>query len=452
MQRTCLPFLSSWLKNPRRLPLVIRGARQVGKTWIVRNFAELHQLNLIEINLEERPELFSLFTTNDPREIVRSIETSLGKTIDPSTSLLFIDEIQVKPELIAKLRWFAEKMPELPVVVAGSLLEFVFAEHSMSMPVGRIDFMYLEPLTFEEFLLAYDKPLLVRFIKNYQWGDDIPSVIHEDLLSLFKEYVVIGGMPAAVQSWVEARSLSEIGQIHHRILATYRADFHKYSKRISTDLLDDIIALVPLEMGRKFIYSKVDEHAQTPAIKRALKLLCQARVCHRVIATSANGLPLSAEENDKYIKVILLDVGLCSAALGLSLNQLKSLDELELVNKGGIAEQVVGQLLRTVDPFYIEPHLYYWQRFEKGASAEVDFVIQHQNRVVPVEVKSGTRGAMKSLHLFMGEKSYATAVRIYSGMPAVFDVDVKDPFGKEIHYQLRSMPYYLISEIHRLLD
>ncbi len=452
MKRTCLTFLTEWLNSPRRLPLVIRGSRQVGKTWIVKHFAELNKLNLIEINLEERVELSSLFASNDPREIVRSIENMLGKVIDPRNSLLFLDEIQVKPELIAKLRWFAEQMPELPVIVAGSLLEFVFAEHSMSMPVGRIEFMYLEPLSFEEFLLAQEKPMLVRLIKNYQWGENIPTVIHEELLNFFKEYVIIGGMPAAVQSWTEDRSLNEVSRIHQRILTTYRADFHKYGKRISSELLDNVIATIPLEVGKKFIYTKVNKHVQVPAIKRALKLLCQARVCHRVISTNANGVPLAAEENDKYIKVILLDVGLCSAALGLSLNQLKNLDGLELVNKGGIAEQVVGQLLRTIDPLYREPSLHYWQRFEKGAAAEVDYVIQHHNTVIPVEVKAGTRGTMKSLHLLMGEKNYTKAIRIYSGIPLVFDVDVKDTFGRKIHYQLRSVPYYFLSELHRLLD
>ena len=187
-------------------------------------------------------------------------------------------------------------------------------------------------------------------------------------------------------------------------------------------------------------------------IKKAFKLLCKARVCHKVISTPANGVPLRDGKNEKFIKALFLDVGLCSAALKLSLRGLKDVDDLTLVNSGGIAEQVVGQLLRTTEPLFMDPELYYWLRHKKGSEAEIDYVIQHEQNVIPLEVKAGTQGELKSLHFFMGLKKKSLAVRVYSGKPLKLLVSVKDPEDNAIKYELRSIPFYLVSELHRLLD
>jgi hypothetical protein len=342
-------------------------------------------------------------------------------------------------------------MPGLPVIAAGSLLEFVLAEHSFSMPVGRINYMYLEPLSFEEFLQALNKELLVHYLEKFEWGTTIPEEIHNQLITLFKEYLIIGGMPQAVNIWVNKRSLKEVGQAHQDLLATYRQDFSKYSGQINIQRLDEVMMAVPLYLGKKFVYSKVNPSVQTPSIKQALNLLFKARVCHRVAGSAANGLPLAAEIQAKYLKVIFLDVGLYSAMLELSLDQLISTEEIELVNSGGIAEQIVGQELRTINQFFSEPTLYYWHREEKGSNAEVDYLIQHRNQVIPIEVKAGSTGKLKSLHLFMSLKKLSMAVRINSAMPSKTDIDIKDTQGNQVQYTLFSIPFYLISRLHQLL-
>lgn len=451
MHRSCMEFLKKWLGSPRRKPLVMRGARQVGKTWIVRRLAELVKMNLVEFNFEKTPALAALFEPNSPEEIVRRIEQKFSMKIVPEKTILFLDEIQAKPELLPKLRWFYEEMPQLPVIAAGSLLEFVLGTYPVSMPVGRISYVYLEPLSFIEFLEAQDRVQLVDLIKKYSWEEKIPNIIHDEIMKLFKEYLYIGGLPEAVSSWIEERSLDAIRDIHRDLLGSYRTDFSKYGGKVSPDVLNEVIDAIPVFSGKKFVYSHVDSTANSQKIKEALNLLCQARVGHKVKCTAANGIPMGAEINPKFLKTILLDVGLCSALLDLKLSDLEDIDELDLVNKGGIAEQVAGQLLRTIDPFNVEPALYYWIRNERGSDAEVDYVIQHSNYCVPIEIKAGNAGTLKSLHLFMQLKGLSTAVRIYSGLPRIDQVSVKDIQGNMIKYQLLSIPFYLISEIHRLL-
>lgn len=452
MKRTCLTFLENWLSSTTRKPLVIRGARQVGKTWLVRHLAQVQKRKLIEINFERSPQFASLFLPNDPRQILLNLSAAFNEHIDSKESLLFLDEIQVAPALLAKLRWFAEDLPELPVIAAGSLLEFVLGKHSFSMPVGRINYMHLEPFSFEEFLLASHKQFLFDYLDTYHWQTEIPQAIHEQLLNLFKEYLIVGGMPTAVASWINKRSLQEINQIHHNLMATYRDDMAKYSGRLATERLEEVMMAIPKLLGEKFVYTKVNPSIQTPAIKQALDLLCKARICHRVMGCTANGVPLAAEILDRYLKVIFLDVGLCSAALGLSLDQLYLVEELTLINKGGIAEQVVGQILRTLVPPYIEPALYYWHREERNSSAEIDYIFQHRNSVIPLEVKAGTTGSLKSLHLFMKLKGLPIAVRVNSDIPSRTEVEVKDHQGSEIRYTLLSLPFYLLGQLHRFLE
>lgn len=451
MHRTCMEFLKKWLISPRRKPLVIRGARQVGKTWIVRRLATIEEKQLVEFNFEKTPALAALFEPNTPQDIVKRIEQRFNIKIDPKKSLLFLDEIQAKPELFAKLRWFYEDMPELPVIATGSLLEFVLGTLPMSMPVGRVNYAYLEPLSFIEFLEAKKKDQFIDLIKTFTWNEEINSVVHAELLRLFKEYVYVGGLPEAVSSWIEEGSLDAIRDVHRDLLGSYRADFSKYGGKISPEILNEVIDAIPLFLGKKFIYSHVNSSANSVKIKEALNLLCQARVGHKIKCSAANGVPLGAEINDKFLKVLLLDVGLSSALLDLKLSTLEEIEELDMVNKGAIAEQVVGQLLRTIDPFNAEPALYYWIRNERGSDAEIDYVIQHHQEVIPIEVKAGNTGTLKSLHLFMKLKELSTAVRIYSGLPRIKDMNIKDQEVGEIKYQIRSIPFYLISEIHRLI-
>lgn len=452
MKRDLTDFLINWLNAGDRKPLVIRGARQVGKTWLIRNLAESKHKQLIELNFEKRPDFESLFSSNEPQEIIRNIAASFSKTIEPANAILFLDEIQAAPHLLAKLRWFAEEMPQLPVIAAGSLLDFALADHEFSMPVGRIGYMYLEPLSFEEFLDAAGHSHLREYLKTYLLGKEIPVAIHKQLIALVKEYLIIGGMPAAVLSWVTKKSLEAINQVHFDLLGTYREDFAKYRGRLSTDRLEEILTSIPRQLGKKFVYSHANLEVNTPSLKQALDLLTKARVCHRVFATSANGLPLNAEIKDKFFKAILLDCGLVSAELGLSLHHLSSVSELILINSGGLAEQLVGQQLRTLFPPFVPPSLNYWQRTEMNANAEVDYVIQHKDQIVPVEVKAGSPGTLKSLHHFMENKGRSCAVRINSDYPTLGPVHVKTTTGSSVKYSLLSVPFYLIGQLHRLLS
>lgn len=451
MLRAASEDLKMWLNKRGRKPLVIRGARQVGKTWIVRDLARQEGKVLVEVNFEKNPNLVSLFDVNDPQKILLSLEEAFDQTIDINNAILFLDEIQAAPQLFAKLRWFAEELPQLPVVAAGSLLDFMLGDHIFSMPVGRISYFYLEPMSFQEFLLATHHDKLVRFLERFELGDVIPVAIHDRLWELLREYLVIGGLPEAVENWKESRSLIDVSEIHHNLLATYRDDFNKYAGRIDRQRLEEVLMAVPKLLGEKFKYVNVNRDVQTISIKNALSLLCQARVCNKVYGCSGNGVPLNAEVKEKIFKVVFLDVGLVSALLGLSLQSLIKTTDVILINEGKLAEQLVGQLLRTINPRFIEPSLYYWSREQKGSEAEVDYLIQYGDKVIPIEVKAGGTGTLKSLHIFMETKRLKTAIRLNSDHASVTQVKIRALSGKIIEYKLLSFPMYLVEQINRLL-
>lgn len=451
MYRHALKYLKDqWINNSDRKPLVIRGARQVGKTWLVHEFAKIAGKTLIEINFEATPNIATLFESNDPHEILLQLSVRNRRPIDTTTSLLFLDEIQAAPEILAKLRWFAEGLPELPVIAAGSLLEFVLSQHSFSMPVGRIDYLHLEPLSFEEFLLAQDEQTAYDYLQQVNFSQKIPLALHGQLLSQFKKYLFVGGLPAAVLNWAEKKDWSTINRLHQNLLTTYRDDFSKYHGRLEVARLDETVLTVSKMLGKKFIYSHVNSLAQSSTIKNALELLHKARICHPVRCVHANGVPIAAEIKKKYFKEIFLDVGLCNTMLGVDLDEMLNTDELTLIHSGGLAEQVAGQLLRTIFPFYISPELFYWAREEKNANAEIDYIIQHRNKIIPIEVKAGSTGSLKSLHYFMGLKKLPLAVRINSDVPSETTLSVKHE-SKNIQYKLLSLPLYLIGQIPRLL-
>ncbi len=451
MKRDRTSFLVDWLSSSSRKPLVIRGARQVGKTWLIRDLAASQERKLIELNFERRPDLESLFSSNDPKEIMVNIAAATGNKIEPSKAILFLDEIQAAPHLLEKLRWFAEDMPQIPVIAAGSLLDFTLAKHEFSMPVGRIGYLYLEPLSFEEFLDATGESELRSYLQRYDWNLTIPEAIHLQLMNRIKEYLIVGGMPAAVSSWATDKDPNLVNQIHFDLLSTYRDDFAKYSGRLTIDRLEDIMRSVPRQLGKKFVYKDANSDVAAISLKQAVDLLSKARISHQVVATSANGLPLGAEADEKFFKMILMDCGLCGASLGLSLHQMRSISEISMINSGGMAEQLAGQLLRTITPAYIPPSLYYWQRGKKGAKAEIDYIIQHENELIPIEVKAGTTGTLKSLHSFMKEKKKKIAIRINSDIPRMGPVETKDTSGSPLEYTLLSIPFYLLGQLHRLI-
>lgn len=451
MYRYLIENLKIWLNSSHRKPLVLRGARQVGKTWLVRELARVSHKTLIEINFEQNRELAIHFESNDPRIILLNLQSALNQSIRPAECLLFLDEIQAAPELLAKLRWFYEKMPELPVVATGSLLEFVLKQHEFSMPVGRIHYCFVEPLGFEEFLFAKSEHYLLDDIKKVTLKSPFNLALHHKANQLFKEYLIVGGMPEAIDRWVTTGSLDTLAESHHDLINTYKDDFSKYSKKIDAKYLEDVLNALPTMLTHKFIYSHINASVRHETIKQAVDLLVNARLCHKVHAVSANGIPLAAEIKPKLFKMILVDVGLASALLKLSLFQFP-LENLALINAGALAEQVAGQLLRLLTPHYNEPELYYWMREAQTSTAEVDYILQYQQQLIPIEVKAGNSGTLRSLHQFMSEKPWKKAIRVYSGELNQTRIQANTANRKVADYELISLPFYLISEIYRLLD
>ncbi|HSL62616.1 MAG TPA: AAA family ATPase, partial [Desulfotignum sp.] len=312
MKRSASQHLDNWLADSNRKPLVIRGARQVGKTWLVRDLATRHNLTLIELNFERNPSLADLFNTNDPRETLLNLESEFNTLIDPKNMLIFLDEIQAAPEIFAKLRWFKEDIQDLALIAAGSLLEFSLNTYQYSMPVGRISYFYLEPFSFFEFLDATGNQFLLEKLIRFSMNDTIPLSLHEKALKLYHTYCLVGGMPEVLQKWADTGDLNACMKLQQDLLATFRDDFYKYGDRFDPDLLYKLFISVCRQIGSKFVYSQVDPSAASPAVKNGLTLLCQARVFSLIRHTSANGLPLGAESNDKFFKILLTDTGLVS--------------------------------------------------------------------------------------------------------------------------------------------
>jgi hypothetical protein len=449
--------LEAWAGLPDRKPLIVRGARQVGKSYLVRSFGAERFRGVAEANLERRPELSACFADNDPRAALRRLEVVLGRAIpaDGST-LLFLDEIQAAPQVLAKLRWFAEELPQLPVIAAGSLLDFALRSPEVATPVGRIGFLHLEPMGFEEFCLALGEDALVRWLGSEVTVERIaeekamPDELHGHALKLFRTWLLVGGMPAAVEAFRGERSLLAAATVQRDLLATLRDDFAKYAGRVPHERLRRVLDSIPQQLGGKFTYRRVDRDERAAGLKQAVELLCLARVCHRVRATPARGLPLGAGADDDAFKLLHLDVGLVSTSLGLDLRALESAADLTLVNQGALAEQAVGQLLRLTFAANDEPALYWWRREKKGSEAELDFVHAQGSRVLPIEVKSGKTGTLRSLHTFMAERGLSLALRVNAGMPALQDIALSTPLGSA-KYRLLSIPAYLVEHATRLL-
>ena len=451
MFRKASKYLDEWLELKKRKPLILRGARQVGKTWLVRDMAKRNNLELIELNFEKRPEIAEHFNSNDPVKILTNLESELNCKIILNNSLLFLDEIQAKPELLSVLRWFMEEMPQLPVISAGSLLDFALKDHTFSMPVGRITYYYLEPMSFLEFILASGNRSLYMQLTDMQINEPLNDTLHKKCLELYSNYCLIGGMPEVVAEWYETNDYKRCIKVQQDLIAIFRDDFNKYSKRIRTENLYKVLRSVPDQLGNKFITSRVGASLRSGEVKNALALLTQARICHKIFHTSGNGLPLGAEANEKFFKVLMVDIGLVSIQLGLSGLKLSDARDFIFKNKGSLAEQFVGQQIRVFQSTLEDPTLYYWQR-TSGRQGEIDYIIQYGTTIIPVEVKAGAKGAMKSLHQFMFDKKLDLAVRCDQNAQALYMMDVKTTIGDRVSYKLLSIPFYLVEVLPSLLE
>ncbi|MFM2090158.1 MAG: hypothetical protein RLZZ127_647 [Planctomycetota bacterium] len=453
MQRTASTRLDAWLADPRRRPLVLRGARQVGKTWLVRDLAARSGRDLVELNLEKDPGLAKHFASNDPERIVGELSLAVGRDITPERSLLFIDEIQAAGRLLATLRWFYEGMPALPVVAAGSLLEFALAEHEFSMPVGRIAFQHVEPLSLREVLLAQGQDRLVEVLAAWRPGQELSPAAHDQATRWLHRALMVGGMPAAVAADVDGRLPREVRELQRELTATYRADFAKYHGRMDRDILNHVLQSTAGSLGRKFVHAHVGEGVKQHQAKRALDLLTMAGVVRQIHHSAANGLPLGAEVKDSFRKVALVDIGIAHALLGTPAAQaFPAWEALAPALRGQLVDQMAAQELRHLDSGAGDGvELHYWQR-EGGRAGEVDYLLQVAGRIVPVELKAGAAGAMKSLHQFMFDKHLGLAVRVDANPPSVMDVAVKTTQGDPVRYRLLGVPLYLLWNLEAILE
>jgi len=354
MHRFALEYLLTWKDRKKRKPLVIRGARQVGKSYLVSMFAEQNFSDFIEINFEKKPEMKSIFNES-PKKSIQLLELKYNKKINIDTTLLFFDEIQAAPEVFAKLRYFYEDTPGLHIIAAGSLLEFLLEDHAFSMPVGRIEYLHLGPMNFEEFLLANGKNMLVDFIQSFSILENIPESIHSELISLYKIYLVVGGMPEAVSVFTETQSFHETEIIKESILGTYEDYFNKYSSKVNHRYLVKTFKKLPLMVGEKFKYVNIGKNEKARSIAEALHKLEMAKIVFLVKHSACNGIPLGAEVNEKKFKIIFLDVGLMVSACGLTMLDIENTDDLMMVNSGSLCEQFVGQHLLYLSDYYKKP-------------------------------------------------------------------------------------------------
>ncbi len=451
MKRFAINYLKEWALDPFRKPLLLRGARQVGKTHLVRQFAACSKLDLVELNFEEEPDLNRFFVDPSPEKIIPLLEMRFGKSIEPGKCLLFFDEVQTAPQVIKSLRYFKEKLPSQHVVAAGSLLDFVLSQEGASIPVGRVQYLYIGPMTFSEFLNGVGQNRLADFISTFQLGDSNAEAMHEHLMMWFRRYLMIGGMPEAVDVFRETGSLLKVDQIKEGLLNTYRDDFSKYRGRLDDETMRLVFNKIPGLVGGKLKFVNISREMKSSSIATVIDRLCRAGVMCKISHTSANGLPIGAEANPKLFKPLFLDVGLMMRAMGLDLTDVDSNESLMLVNRGAIAEQVVGQEFLAARPIWEEPRLFYWLREKKTSSAEVDYLIVSGTSVIPVEVKAGATGRLKSLHVFLNEKGRDFGVRLGSGLPLVNEFDLKLPAGQRVKGRLLSVPLYLASEVGRLV-
>lgn len=446
--------LKEWASRNTHKPILLRGARQVGKSTAVRHFGEQFD-NYVEINLEKEPQYKTLFQSDlNVNRIVPSLSAMCGQKIEPGKTLLFIDEIQECPEAIMSLRFFKEDMPELHIIAAGSLLEFVLDELP-TFGVGRIHSVFMHPMTFDEFLLANNEQLLMEARNNACSASPLPSPLHDKLVELFRTYMLVGGMPEAVDKWCETHDFIQCQEIQDDILVSYEDDFSKYKRKVDPMLLRLTMRSAAIQATHKFVYAQVGNGYKTNEVKKALEMLILAGILIPVTHTDANGLPLGAEADNTYRKLLPLDCGLMLRLLNMTSGNVAEIttniltaESADLVNKGPMAELVAGlELLRYRTP-NIRHELYYWQRQAKNALSEIDYVIARHMKILPIEVKAGTQGGMKSLWRFMREKHLSEAIRCSLENFGAFDyIDKED--GNAVR-NIYICPLYAISQLNEM--
>ena len=433
MKRIIDHFLLQWKHDPLRKALLLRGARQVGKTYSIRKLATTYP-DFVEINFELRLDAHAIFEKDlEPDRILRELSLIARKPIIPGKTLLFLDEIQIVPNAITALRYFYEMRPELHVIAAGSLLDFAIEE--IGIPVGRVQSLYMHPVSFIEYLASSGEGLIVDEIMNHSIDQEMGKSVHDRILGLLGEYLAVGGMPHAIQEWIQKKNALSCSRIHHSLLDTYRQDFSKYARKLQIKYVELLFDQVPLQLGQKFKYSSIDGEYRKRELAPALDLLVTAGIAHKIFYTAGQGVPLGAQIDEQDYRVLFLDIGLAQSALSLDLAGWFLSPSQEFINKGALVEAFVGQEMLVYDQPHSKNTLFYWHKESCSQQAEIDYLIQIQGEIIPVEVKAGLGRTIKSLRYFLEKHPKSTYGIRFSAQ------------NYSLHEHVFSYPLYAIAHV-----
>jgi len=406
VERTLVEWKTAW----RRKPLIVRGARQVGKTYSIEKFGRDCFDDLLTVDLERNREAHRAFGDNIGAEnVLAELEVVTGASITPGKTLLFLDEIQICPRAITALRYLYEERPELHVIAAGSLMEFALG--TFSFPVGRVQFLDMYPMTFAEYLWEIGNDPAADTVL----GEPKPlgEAVHRFLLDELRRYCFVGGMPASVRSYEETQSIQQAFDVQRGVCESYREDFAKYAPRVDPRCLDAVLRDTAQHVGEQVKYSRLAEGHDRRQIRQAFDTLCRARVIRRVPSASPPTPPLGASASARRFKVIMVDVGLWHSLSGIRADVEYAKAELLDIYRGAMAEQFVGQELLVSQ----ESGLHYWSREAKSSSAEVDYLAVVDGSIYPIEVKSGPAGRLRSMHLLLQTYPDCPGGLVFSSAP-----------------------------------
>jgi uncharacterized protein len=425
MKRLLHADLLRWKDAPRRKPLIVRGARQVGKTWMIEEFGKSCFRGTVKVDFEKRPGLRALFDGDlVPMDVVEQLELAVGQAIRPGETLLFLDEIQACPRAIMALRYFYEELPELHVIAAGSLLEFAMSE--VSVPVGRVSYLEMHPMTFAEYLAAMgNEPAAEALARE---PEALSAPVHNMLLQSLKRFLFVGGMPEVVAAAANGATLLDLFALQDDLLKAYRDDFAKYGGRADRTCMEAVMVHAARQAGGQIKYTSLDEGHSGQTNRKAFDLLCMARVLHKIPSARPEGLPLGASANEKRFKAAFLDVGLMQRLCALPPDREMQHEDLLAIYRGQLAEQFVAQELLVTQ----RRELFYWSREARSSQAEVDYLVVRNGRIHPVEVKSGRGGQLRSLHLFLQTYPHCGEGLVFSSAP----------HGNQPDQRLRFIPLY----------
>ena len=405
MERSIYSSLKKWKDSPTRKPLILQGARQVGKTYILKEFGAREYSEVVYINCDDNNDMQNMFVDYDVDRIIRSLSAISGISIKPSTTLLILDEIQEVERGLASLKYFCEKAPEYHVAVAGSLLGITLHEGT-SFPVGKVDMLYMYPMDFEEFLLAMGKEQLVELLRNNSWATLTP--LRGMLTELLRQYYFVGGMPEAVKTYVERGDIWEVRSIHSKIIDAYRNDMSKHVPKQQVQRINMVWNSIPSQLARdnkKFIYGALRKGARANDFEIAIQWLVDSGLVHKVHRISKPVVPLKFYEDMVSFKLFLLDCGLLGALSETPPEQILIGDNVFEEYKGAFTENYVLQQLKSLPSTFV----YYYSN--DNSTLEIDFVVQHEAHVIPIEVKAEENLRAKSLRQFVTDNSGLHGVR-----------------------------------------